>query len=91
VDSWNIIEVIIHPDLQPAIELFQDEHKDLVKLLEKRINDLMNYPELVWATAVFDSPHSKTGEFITKGQKIDLAGTARKNGPVTITFFEFHA
>ena len=91
MENWKITNIIIHPDVLAALELFRDEHKGLGPLLDKRINDLLNYPELVWATAVFDGADSTFGEFITRGQKIDLAGTAQKNGPATITFFEYHA
>ncbi len=43
-------------------------------MLDSRINDFLNFPELVWASAVFDRKDSNVGDFVTCHEQIDLAG-----------------
>ncbi len=89
--KWGLTKIDFDPETEKALKEFIKDHSDYKKMLDARINDLLNFPELVWASAVFDKKDSNVGEFITYHQQIDLAGKVyRKTGVIYITHFEFH-
>ncbi len=91
MEKWNLKKIDFEPEVELVLLEFIKKHQTYKKMLDARINDLLNFPDLVWASAVFDDNDSNTAEFITYHQQIDLAGKVyRKNGLIYITHFEFH-
>jgi hypothetical protein len=89
--SWTIRFIDFEPDAEKAMKEFIKKNSKYKKMLEDRINDLLNFPELVWASALFDKEDSDLAEFVTYHQQLDLAGYAKRGeGKVVITHFEFH-
>ena len=89
--KWKINDIELTPDVATAIDAFVDEHPKYADILDDRINDLLNFPELLWASAVLDKKNPDRATFVTNHQQIDLAGTAnRSTGKVVITYFAFH-
>ncbi len=89
--KWKIIDIELTPEVATAIDAFVDEHPKYADILDERINDLLNFPELFWASAVLDKKSQDRAIFVTNHQQIDLAGTANKlTGKVIITYFAFH-
>src|SRR5271157_4118295 len=91
MEKWGLRCIEFEPETEKALKEFIKDHSEFKKMLDARINDLLNFPELVWASAVFDRKDSNVGEFVTYHQQIDLAGKVyRKTGVIYITHFEFH-
>ena len=91
MEKWKLTFIDFEPETEKALEDFIKDHSEYKKMLDDRINDLLNFPDLVWASAVFDRKNSNFGEFVTYHQQIDLAGKVyRKTGVIYITHFEFH-
>lgn len=89
--KWNLKKIDFELEVEKALRLFITKNPTYKRMLEERINDLLNFPDLIWATAVFDKAESEQGEFVTFHQQIDLAGVVyRKTGVIYITHFEFH-
>lgn len=91
MEKWKIQFIDLDPDVERTIRRFIAANPVYGKMLEERINDLLNFPELVWATAVFDQIDSNEGEFITQHQQMVLAGKVyRRSKTAYITYFSFH-
>ena len=89
--KWGLRNIEFEPETEKALKEFIKDNPVYKEMLDSRINDLLNFPELVWASAVFDRKDSNLGEFVTYHQQIDLAGKVyRKTGVIYITHFEFH-
>lgn len=89
--KWNIQSIDFDPETGKVLQEFIKKNPTYKKMLDARIKDLLNFPELIWATAVFDQFDSNEGEFVTCHQQMDLAGKVyRKSRIVYITHFEFH-
>ena len=91
MEKWKIHSIDFDDDTKKAIKVFTKNHSTFKKMLDDRISDLLNFPELFWASPVFDQEDSDFAEFVTYHQQIDLAGYVRRGkGIATITHFEFH-
>lgn len=89
--KWDIKDIAFDPTVEKALRVFLRGNPTYKKMLDARINDLLNFPELVWASALIDDEDSNEAEFVTHNQQIDLAGKVyRKSGLVYITYFAFH-
>ncbi len=91
MEKWNIKSIDFDDEVKISIRKFIKDNPTFKKMLDERINDLINFPELFWASAVLDKENPDFAEFVTYHQQIDLAGYAkRKEGLAVVTHFEFH-
>ncbi len=89
--KWRIRFIDFDPEVEAALRDFIGKNPVYKRILDARLNDLLNFPELIWATAVFDQADSNEGEFVTKHQQMELAGKVyRRSRTVYITHFSFH-
>ena len=90
MEKWNIKRIEFAPGVKEKIDFFVDEqHPELKKMVEDRIKDLLNYPDLLWQ--IVEMEDRVNGRFITKNQQIELAGkVSRKKSLAVITHFGFH-
>jgi hypothetical protein len=87
--KWNLKGIEFEGGVHNAIKAFLKDNPKYKKMLEDRINDLLNFPDLFWQSANVENQNE--GYFTTKNQQINLAGKAYKNkGLVVITHFNFH-
>jgi hypothetical protein len=89
VRKWEIKNIEFEPEVRHKLKEFAEKNPTYKKQLEDRLNDLMNFPELVWQSTFIES--EDIGHFLTKNQQIELAGKAYKDKHlVLITHFSFH-
>jgi hypothetical protein len=89
VKKWGIKHIEFEPEVRIELKDFVEKNPAYKKLLDDRLNDLMNFPELVWQSAFIES--EDVGYFLTRNQQIELAGKAYKaKHLVLITHFSFH-
>jgi hypothetical protein len=87
--NWGIESIEFEPEAAKAIKAFAEVNPTYKKQIEDRVNDLLNFPELVWQSAFVKG--GKEGYFLTKNQQIELAGKVYKDRRlVLITHFSFH-
>ncbi len=87
--KWTIRTIEFEPAVREQLKDFAAENPGYKKLLEARINDLLNFPDLVWQSAFLENDN--VGYFLTKNQQIELAGKAYKDQSlILITHFSFH-
>jgi hypothetical protein len=87
--NWNLKEIEFEDGVWDAIAAFLKDNPKYKKMLEERINDLLNFPDLAWQSA--HGANESEGYFTTRNQQIHLAGKAyRKKGLIVITHFSFH-
>ena len=86
---WDIKKVEFEPGIWEEIERFVGNHPQYRKMIQERINDLMEFPDLFWQSAhIRDENH---GYFLTRNQQIELAGKVyRKESLIRVTHFSFH-
>ena len=51
MEKWNLKEVKFEEGVYEAVEAFLEVNPGYKKMLEDRINDLLNFPDLVWQAA----------------------------------------
>lgn len=89
MEKWKITVIEFESHARQALAEFIEKYPAYEKMIEARINDLLNYPDLTWQTVFIES--ETIGVFYTKNQQIELAGKAYKiQKRVTITHFSFH-
>ncbi|HTA76618.1 MAG TPA: hypothetical protein VK791_05635 [bacterium] len=89
MSKWSLKEIEFEEGVHNAMKAFLKENPRYKKILEERINDLLNFPELFWQSAHVENENE--GYFATKNQQINLAGKAyKKKGLIVITHFSFH-
>ena len=90
MEKWNIKRIEFASGVKEKIDFFVDEqHPELKEMVEGRIKDLLNYPDLLWQ--IVEMEDRENGRFITKNQQIELAGkVSRKESLAVITHFGFH-
>jgi hypothetical protein len=87
--KWNLKDVEFEDGVWDTIEAFLKDNPKYKKILEDRINDLLNFPELFWQSAHVENENE--GYFTTKNQQINLAGKVyKKKGLIVISHFSFH-
>jgi hypothetical protein len=88
--SWDLETVEFAEGVYVAMETFLAKNPRYQKVLEDRINDLLNFPDLVWQSAHMENENE--GYFVTTNQQINLAGKAFRNKKlILITYFSFHS
>ena len=91
MEKWHIKAIDFDPATGKALLAFLEDNPTYKKMVDARIGDLLNFPDLAWASSITDREDSNRAEFVTYHQQIDLAGKVyRKSGVVYITHFEFH-
>ena len=87
--NWKIENIEFEPEAARVLKEFISKNPTYKRLIETRINDLLNFPDLAWQSAFIES--ETEGYFLTKNQQIELAGKAYKDkGRILITHFSFH-
>lgn len=87
--NWNLREVEFEAGVWDAMEAFLKGNPKYKKMLEERINGLLNFPDLVWQSAHVEN--ESEGYFTTRHQQINLAGKAYKEKRlIVVTHFSFH-
>lgn len=87
--KWNITRIEFESGVWKEIQDFVARHPQYKKMIEDRLNDLLDFPDLFWQSAhIVDENH---GYFLTKNQKIELAGKIdRQKALALVTHFSFH-
>jgi hypothetical protein len=87
--KWTIQTIEFEPAVRDQLKDFAVKNPAYKKLLEIRLNDLLNFPDLVWQSAFLENDN--VGHFLTNNQQIELAGKAYKDKAlILITHFSFH-
>ena len=86
--TWGINNLEFDPAVWTQIKAFVEKHPELEALLQERLNDLLEFPDLFWQTArIVDAEH---GYFVTRNQQIELAGKVyRSKSLALVTHFSF--
>jgi len=91
MEPWDIQHIEFDPAVWDAIELFLDVNPNYESMVTERINDLRNFPDLIWASAVIDPLTPNEATFVTNNQQLDLAGKVyRLTHTALIAHFSFH-
>lgn len=89
MERWKVESIDFEPHAQKAMAAFLEKNPTYKKMVQDRINDLLNFPELVWYSVFIET--EVTGDFYTKGQQIELAGKAYKvEKRIVVTHFSYH-
>jgi hypothetical protein len=87
--NWKIENIEFEPEAVKTLKEFVSKNPNYKKLIDARINDLLNFPDLIWQSAFIES--GAEGYFLTKNQQIELAGKAYQDKRlILVTHFSFH-
>ncbi len=89
MERWDLKIIDFEPGVMESIKAFTKDNQQYAKQIDDRINDLLNFPDLIWQSTAFKS--KDIGHFFTRNQQIELGGKVyRKEGRVLVSYFSFH-
>jgi hypothetical protein len=89
MERWDLKIVDFEPGVMEKIKDFAKDNPQYAKQIDARINDLLNFPDLIWQSTAIKS--KDIGHFFTRNQQIELGGKVyRKEGRVLVSHFSFH-
>ncbi len=86
---WKIKTIEFEAGARLLLNDFLAKNPTYGKMVDERVDDLLNYPDLMWQSAhLVDGDF---GYFVTRNQQLDLAGKVyRARHLALVTHFVFH-